>query len=158
MQMRVRDYIHKKAQEAKTKVYYGRVPDQNLVIVKAQDRKLFLMTKAASDASHSAWWLVSTDGIAEFRSGQKAINAFFDIYKTVNANKIVRKDSFHKISSAILKQNDPMMKTASVDDDDPWIKDPDQLISKASKELWSMTNDGKFIARMFTESDFPLNV
>lgn len=158
-QVKVRDYINKQAQAANTKVYYGHVKDKGLLIVKAVDRKLFLLTKVASATDKTGmWWMVSPEGIAEFKSGQKAINAFFDIYKTVSASKIVRRDSFNKISSAVLKKSVPGMKTASVNDDDPWIKDPEQLISKSSRELWGLTNDGKYLARLFEESDFPLNV
>lgn len=143
------DLLKQKAQLYGAKLQLLHMKGRNLKIVKYGDKELYVLTMPVEGVDKC--WILSTEGIVECDSAEDCAESFFSI-----ANKsasFVRKSVKNAHYNALLK-NANRYKTAS--DDDPWIKDPSQLVSKASQELWAVTSDGKYLARLFDEKEFPL--
>ena len=153
----MRDFIESWAKKFDAQVYFGELAT-NKVIAKVPGQRIYFY--GVEDPSLKRYYVLNQDTIAEFHSLVAALDSFFRKIK-VGKNmsvprKLIRKSSKKKLAGIKTASGKKKASELFAYSDDMWIPDPSQLIKKSERDLWSLTRDGKHIARLFDEDKFPL--
>lgn len=155
------NYFLKLAEDTDRRVFYKKHSKSGSVFIKAPGQRVFILGKTVD--GDSRWWVVSANGIIEFSEPDKALDAFFGISNLLGVSNMkissfVRKSSHDKFASSDKVKVASLIKNALCYDGDAWISNPEELIHTSSQDLWAITTNGKHVARLFDEREFPLNV
>lgn len=153
--MDIKQRLSREAKAANIDVFYSKLGNRGVEVAKAQEKQIYLVHLAEADMKKS--WVLTQDGLVEYDNDQEAVTAFVNLQKTASF-PYARKSSVKKAAAHCVKTANRIKTASELGDGDPWIRDPNMLISKASQELWALTNDGKYLARLFDENQFPLKV
>lgn len=136
--------------------FYFKSLSNQMLVAQAHPFEIYILYNPAVKPS-GRWWVVSDKGIEHYNTAEQALSAFYNTYTNADPTpKLMRKSSSAKLKKAKVKVADVFKQAASSSDE--WISDPESLVLPASRNLWAITSDGKHVARLFEDSDFPLEV
>lgn len=131
-----------------------KIQARKFAYIKAQHQELEVirhkMSKTALVCKKGNYFVTTPVGISSFNKEEDAISSFLKVCAASEIHNPVRKKTIAHFQANLTDKVATFVKTAdSLMDSDPWIQDTEMLIHKSSSDLWVITNDNKYVARMF---------
>lgn len=126
------------------KFAYIQAPHQDMEVIRHK------LSKTALVCRKNSYFVTTPAGISSFYNEEDAVNSFLKVCALSEIHQPVRKKTIAHFQSNLAEKLASFTKTAgSLMDGDPWIHDAEMLIHKSSQDLWVLTSDNQYVARMF---------
>ena len=137
-------FIKEAPRESHSKFAYVTSDKQDLEVIQHKESRVTLAIKRGEV------YLVTEAGISKFAYVSPAVKTFLNLCAMAEEVKPVRKATIAHFQKDTADKTASFIKLAdSYMGDDPWIGSSDELIHTSSSELWAMTSDKSYIARLF---------
>lgn len=139
-----KSFVSKVDRVQSRKFAYVYAPHQQLEVVKHKYSKTALVSKDGNS------FIATPEGVSSYYNSEDAVDAFLKLCALTEIIQPVRKNTVAYLQKGASPKTASFKKTSNtLMDGDPWIQDAEMLIHKSSQDLWAVTSDSKFVARMF---------
>lgn len=137
-------FLNKVNQEAAPRFTYFDVPHQQLEVIKHNRYKVALTKKK------ERYYLATSVGVSEFEHVDAAVDSLLKICTVIENIGPMRKATMIHFQKNVPSKVSRFIKLCSnFEGDDKWINSAEDLIHTSTRELWALTSDNQYIARLF---------